>query len=143
MVEQTAVLDASLARFGQDKMSPKQIHRFFAKCMKVDLGYEINGEPSPCWVWVGASHPKGYGRFFLGMLDGKRVWAYSHRISYEHHIGPVPEGMVVDHECNNKACCNPPHLKAIHDLENLRLAAERRPWKRLNQYSGSEGVRVE
>jgi len=131
--------DASLYRFGWDVMPYAVASRFFAKVEKnVDLGWidPSTQELSPCWIWTAGTHDKGYGRFWLGMIDGKRVWAYSHRISWEHFNGQrVPKGCIVDHKCNHKLCCNPEHLEPITNLENIERARKRRPWKTRNQYS--------
>jgi hypothetical protein len=92
-------------------------------------------EAGPCWVWIPPAQAKGYGRFYLGRdEEGQQHYKGAHVIAYMHWVGPVPYGWIVDHLCNNKACCNPNHLEAIPGLENLRRAHERRPWKRLNQY---------
>lgn len=58
-----------------------------------------------CWTWTGACSIGGYGQ--MG-IKGKTVGA--HRISYEIHIGPVPQGLYVLHRCDNPPCCNPRHL---------------------------------
>jgi hypothetical protein len=39
---------------------------------------------------------------------------------YERHIGPIPEGLQLDHLCRNRACINPAHLEPVTNLENLR-----------------------
>lgn len=67
-----------------------------------------------CWVWTG-SIERGYGRMRVG---GK--WKRMHRFMYEHHVGPIPDGLVLDHLCRNKACCNPMHLEAVTQKENIR-----------------------
>ena len=121
---------ASLSRFGYTKMDSRQLRSFLAKVVPTQLDWH-----TPCWLWKGGTHEKGYGRFYLGRVDNKRVHAYAHRISFEHWIGMPPAGYIVDHQCNHKLCCNPTHLWPETNNNNLRLADQRRPWKRRNQYS--------
>lgn len=130
----------SLTQFGVTEMWDKLLDRFLKKLEpryiplpKADPGFpELKG---PCWLWKGQTHPKGYGRLYLGFVDGVKVVMYSHRISFEHFVAIPPEGYVVDHECNHKLCCNPSHLSPVKNIENMRLANERNPYKRRNQYS--------
>lgn len=75
-----------------------------------------------CWMWDKARQD-GYGQF-----DGK----YAHRWSYEHHVGPIPEGMQLDHlchtrdatcpggyACGHRRCVNPAHLEPVPCRDNL------------------------
>lgn len=123
---------ASLERLGLDRMPIRMLNRFRSKIDVQQLDYL-----SPCWLWTAGTHDRGYGRFYLGKDPdtGQKIWAYAHRISFEHYVGPVPAGYVVDHQCNHKVCCNPTHLWPETNNDNLRLADQRRPWKRRNQYS--------
>lgn len=45
----------------------------------------------------------------------------AHRWSYEHHVGPIPQGMFVDHTCNNGMCVNPEHLRVLTNRENVTV----------------------
>lgn len=76
-------------------------------------GYVIDGDG--CHVWVG-SRTRGYG---MVHVDGRM--RYVHRVRYEREIGPIPEGMTLDHfACNNGAggCCNPLHCRPVQPREN-------------------------
>lgn len=78
-----------------------------------DLFERMEENPSGCWVWAGAKS-KGYG---TASVKGKQVTV--HRAVYEALIGAVPEGMVLDHLCRNKSCCNPEHLEPVTQRVNV------------------------
>jgi len=133
---------ASLTRLGVTEMPWKMLRRFEKKIQPHDMGHVPEptsvwaGFREPCWLWTGGLHPKGYGRFWLGQDDeGYKIWAYTHRLAFEHWVGIPKPGYIVDHECNVKTCCNPTHLWPQSNIDNLKLADQRRPWKRRNQYS--------
>lgn len=71
---------------------------------------------SACWVWQGADSGNGYGRI---SVDGKTRAV--HILVYEIYIGPVPRGLVLDHDCRNRLCCNPEHLIPRTNLENTLI----------------------
>lgn len=65
-----------------------------------------------CWIWHGYVHRKGYGRF-------NRIGSnQAHRVAYELLVGPIPEGLTLDHLCKSKACVNPEHLEAVTNKVN-------------------------
>jgi hypothetical protein len=61
-----------------------------------------------CWVWTGSRIPKGYGKIQLGRRGTSPRFA--HRISWELHFGPIPQGLWVLHKCDNPSCVKPSHL---------------------------------
>ena len=69
-----------------------------------------------CWEWVGSKISSGYGNFrFKGRT------AKAHRVAYELLVGPIPEGMQLDHLCRNRACVCPDHLEVVtHKINSLR-----------------------
>lgn len=70
--------------------------------------------PTGCIEWTGKPEPNGYGRL---SINGKRQMV--HRLSYEKFVGPIPEGLVIDHLCKNTICVNPLHLDAVTNGENV------------------------
>jgi hypothetical protein len=77
---------------------PKALReRFFARVV----------ERGDCDVWAGSRTAAGYGRF---RTNRPRRMALAHRVSWEIHYGPVPDGMCVLHRCDNPPCVKPEHL---------------------------------
>lgn len=70
-------------------------------------------EETGCWHWNGAHTHSDYGH--LG-VKGK-MWK-AHRYAYTMIVGPIPEGMSLDHLCRNRRCCNPAHLDPVTHKEN-------------------------
>lgn len=58
-----------------------------------------------CWIWLASKLPQGYGRF---SLSGRTVRA--HRFAYELNVGPIPNGVLCCHKCDNPSCVRPDHL---------------------------------
>jgi hypothetical protein len=73
-----------------------------------------------CWEWRGHAE-NGYGRI---VLAGHRFVV--HRAAYELWVEPIPDGLQVQHLCNNRRCCNPAHLVAGTAQENAALRAQYR-----------------
>ena len=94
--------------------------RFWAKTRR---------DPSGCLIWTGAHNSKGYGLFSLG---GKLFLA--HRLSHLAELGPIEDGLQVDHLCRVRDCVEPLHLEAVTAAENNRrrmaAMAERPPKER-------------
>lgn len=76
------------------------------------------GADDECWPWLGGTTSSGYGVISVGGHNGKRVRV--HRYSYETLVGPVPDGLVLDHLCRNRVCVNPAHLEPVTQKVNLQ-----------------------
>lgn len=63
-------------------------------------------------------HDNGNGYRVIATARGKHH--YAHRLMYEHFIGPIPDGLTIDHLCRNRGCVNPAHMEAVSGRENTR-----------------------
>ena len=70
--------------------------------------------PDECWTWTGYKNEFGYGRAYW---HGKT--RFVHRIVYSLLVSEIPEGAVLDHLCNVRACCNPAHLRITTNRDNI------------------------
>lgn len=69
-----------------------------------------------CWLWTAMKDQNGYGRTrYKG-----RPSVPAHRVAYELEVGPIPEGLELDHLCRNTSCVNPSHLEPVTHAENIR-----------------------
>lgn len=96
-------------------MTPGRLHKAH---LPLRLSFDSSGGPDACWPWTGSMGRYGYGRWVSG-----GVTQQAHRAVYELLIGPIPDGLDLDHMCHNKdplcpggvtclhrRCCNPSHL---------------------------------
>lgn len=108
--------------------------RFFAKVAK-------SGD---CWIWSGARGTGGYGRF---RVAGRTREA--HRVAYLMLVGPIPDGLQLDHLCRVRSCVNPAHLEPVTSRENTRRGVTAtkthcvrdHPFDALNTYVDRNGHR--
>lgn len=82
--------------------------------VKSKVATDSNG----CWIWQGYVQANGYAKIGV-KLNGKHVMRYAHRVMYEETVGPVPEGLDLDHLCRVRRCVNPEHLEPVTRSENL------------------------
>lgn len=119
-----------LARLGSPELPPRPSpsERFWAKVDRCG--------PDECWPFLGYVKTNGYGVFDTWIPDHQRH--YAHRFAYNDRVGPIPDGLDVDHQCHNldascpggwscphRRCCNPAHLRVCTRATNLR--AGRKP----------------
>lgn len=64
-------------------------------------------QPSGCWQWI-ASLSGSCSAYGVISHNGRQT--YAHRFSYETFVGPIPDGLIVRHLCDNPLCVNPAHL---------------------------------
>ena len=81
---------------------------------------------SGCWEWSRSRTAAGYGKM---TRDGRGGWMLAHRASYEHFVGPIPQGLVVMHMCDNPPCINPEHLRVGTTAENLADMRAKGRWR--------------
>lgn len=75
----------------------------------------VRDPETECWWWLGAHQALGYGSFWhTGEMHS------AHRTAYELVVGPIPEGLELDHRCRFPRCVNPDHLEPVTHAENLR-----------------------
>ncbi|ECQ4522517.1 HNH endonuclease [Salmonella enterica] len=71
-------------------------------------------EESGCIRFTGHLDGEGYGRIMVA-----RVKYMTHRLSYSLNNGPIPDGYVVRHKCDNPSCINPEHLEVGTQADNI------------------------
>ena len=93
-----------MSAYKQSWSEAKVESRFWSKVDKTD----------ECWVWTAGVDRDGYGMF-------RFPWATirAHRVAYEWEYGPIPAGLVLDHQCDNPGCVRPTHLVATTNRVNI------------------------
>jgi hypothetical protein len=69
-----------------------------------------------CWLWAAGLDQHGYGRFFL---TKKEHYLLAHRVAYTMLVGPIPDGLQLDHLCRITRCVNPDHLEPVTARTNV------------------------
>jgi hypothetical protein len=89
------------------------VQRFWARVNKNGPTPVHRPDLGPCWVWTGPTR-RGYARI---SIDGRR--ASVHKFAWEFVHGPMPDGLVPDHLCRNRACVRESHIEPVTSVENV------------------------
>jgi hypothetical protein len=102
------VMDVTIPRLRPRDMDP----------LEWIMDYRRNATDSGCWEWIGYRTKAGYSQL---SIRGQMV--LTHRYVWSRMVGPIPDGMFLDHQCRNRACFNPDHLRVVtprvNSIENV------------------------
>lgn len=84
------------------------------KCPEDRFWLKVNKDAGDCWLWTALKNGSGYGIITIN----KKV-RLAHRFAYELLVGPIPDGLQLDHLCRVRHCVNPAHLEPVTCRENL------------------------
>jgi hypothetical protein len=101
---------------GENMAKTPLIERFWPKVNKEGPVPDNRPELGRCWQWTASTTAGGYGQIRAGGTAGTML--YAHRLAYEFTIGPIPNGLQLDHLCRNRACLNPSHLEPVTNRIN-------------------------
>lgn len=102
--------------------NPSPAERFWAKVEQTDN----------CWLWTAYIDRGGYGRF----AAVPQTPVLAHRYAYELMVGPIPDGMSLDHLCRVRRCVNPEHLEPVPQIVNTRRGTSARRAQRTHCMHG-------
>ncbi len=103
------------------------VHGHFARANRVgrppkplaDRFWAKVDKSGDCWIWRGSTNNRGYGAIEYSYTNGKQVMQAAHRVAWILTNGPIPEGMMVCHRCDNPPCVRPDHLFLGSGFDNM------------------------
>lgn len=106
------------------EVDPKDALGVFANYLPSRFVKSIRFQLDGCWLWVGSvKHPPKYpqhvyGQYCVSPSRTHPKFISAHKFAYLACVGPVPDGLELDHICHHKLCVNPEHLRAVTHQEN-------------------------
>lgn len=95
------------------------LERILERVHVKDLGFKLDGLPSPCHIWTGPDSGSGRGGGYGRMSLNSQTVAV-HLVVYTHYYGYIPGKKQIDHKCRNRLCCNPAHLEMVSHKTNCK-----------------------
>jgi hypothetical protein len=109
-------------------MCEKHYRRFLKygsiESTRIDTFNHYDVSSNGCWIWRGAIYSNGYGKTSV-KIHGTRL---AHRVFYIKYVGPIPDGLDLDHSCRNRRCVNPTHLEPVSRSINLNRGHKARTY---------------